>query len=53
MEKNFSKVKATFSVNGYDLHTFKQIAREERTTPSVLVGQYIHEYIQDKGVEHE
>lgn len=46
MNKKDSKVKCTFTVNGMDLYQFKQVAREQRTTPSIIVGQFINEYIQ-------
>lgn len=45
MNKKDSKVKCTFTINGMDLHKFKEIAREQRTTPSIIVGQYISKYI--------
>lgn len=47
---NFSKVKTTFMVNGLDLHAFKEKAKMERTTPSILVGQFIRSYISKEGV---
>lgn len=50
LKNNFSKVKTTFMVNGYDLSQFKKVAKEERTTPSILVGQFIHTYISKEGV---
>lgn len=48
MDKKNSKVKCTFTVNGIDLYNFKQLAREQRTTPSIIVGQMINKYLQDK-----
>jgi UDP-N-acetylmuramyl tripeptide synthase len=51
MKKQFQKVKTTLSLNGYDWHKFKEIAKIERTTPSVLVGQYINAYLRNRGGE--
>lgn len=42
-----NKVKATFTIDGFDLHTFKELTKEQRTTPSIIVGQMIHQYIKD------
>lgn len=40
-----TKVKTTLTIDGADLFKFKQMVQEQRTTPSVVVGQYIHQYI--------
>ena len=42
-----TKVKATFTIDGFDLHTLKELTREQRTTPSIVVGQLINQYIKD------
>lgn len=39
------KVKTTLTIDGADLYKFKQMVQEQRTTPSVVVGQFIHKYI--------
>lgn len=46
--KNESKVKCTFTINGMDLHKFKLLTKEQRTTPSIVIGQYIHDYINNQ-----
>ena len=44
-----NKVKCTLSIVGMDLTAFKRLCREQRTTPSIVVGQLIHEYLLKEG----
>ena len=48
MKNNLNhKIKVTISVVGTDWRNFKEKARNERTTPSILVSQMIHKYLMD------
>lgn len=49
MEIKSKKVKCTFTVDSFDLHKFKEQTREERTTPSIVVGQMISNYLKERG----
>ena len=42
------KVKTTLTIDGADLFIFKQMVQEQRTTPSVVIGQFIHQYISEQ-----
>lgn len=43
--ENESKVKCTFTINGMDLYQFKKLTKQQRTTPSIVIGQFIHKYL--------
>ena len=45
------KMKLTVMVYKNDVELFKKVCKEERTTPSIKVSQFIHECIKGKTEE--